>query len=84
MQPSKSLVSVSFISRGATQLLVGPASALPTLQMKVRSSTRATSPGSERAKKLLGRISSFRRMKVPASTSLVQSWSYSSGEPSHQ
>jgi hypothetical protein len=39
--------------------------------MKVRSSTRATSLGSERAfRKLFGRFSSFSRMKVPASTIL--------------
>src|SRR5919202_1509025 len=68
MQPSKSQLSVSFISLGATQLLVGPASVWLTLQMKVRSSTRATSPGSERARKLLGRFSGLSRIKVPLST----------------
>ena len=36
-----------FISAGSIQLLVGPASASSTEQMKVRSSTRATSLGSE-------------------------------------
>ena len=35
-------------------------------QMNVRSSTRATSPGSERAEKLFGRISGLSRVKVPA------------------
>jgi hypothetical protein len=40
-------LSVARISSGATQLLVGPASASRSLQMKVRSSTRATSVGSE-------------------------------------
>jgi len=40
--------SVSFISDGAFQLLVGPASSFRFEQMKVNSSTRATSPGSER------------------------------------
>jgi hypothetical protein len=49
MQPSKSPASVAFIS-AAAQLLVGPASSLFTEQMKVRSSTRATSDGSERAR----------------------------------
>ncbi len=38
------------ISAGAIQLLVGPASSLRSLQMKVRSSTRATSPGSLHAR----------------------------------
>jgi hypothetical protein len=42
------------ISAGAIQLLVGPASSLVSLQMKVRSSTRATSLGSLQARKLPG------------------------------
>ena len=50
MQPSKSPRSVAFISRGLTQLLVGPASSRLRLQINVRSSTRATSLGSERAR----------------------------------
>ncbi len=37
------------ISNGSSQLLVGPALSLEREQMKVRSSTRATSLGSERA-----------------------------------
>ena len=45
MQPSKSSFSVSRISAGSVQLLVGPASSCVSEQMKVRSSTRATSPG---------------------------------------
>src|SRR4051812_13452527 len=49
IEPSKSLRSVSFISAGAFQLLVGPASPPFSEQMNVRSSTRATSAGSERA-----------------------------------
>lgn len=49
MQPRYSSVIVRFISAGAIQLLVGPASASSTEQMKVRSSTRATSDGSVRA-----------------------------------
>jgi len=56
MHPSNSLVSVDFIASGATQLLVGPASCLWMLQMKVRSSTRATSLGSDSARKLPGRL----------------------------
>ena len=48
MQPLKSRFSVPRISAGSHQLLVGPASASRSEQMKVRSSTRATSPGSER------------------------------------
>ena len=50
MQPRKRPVSVSRISAGSRQLLVGPASSSRSEQMKVRSSTRATSPGSERAR----------------------------------
>ena len=47
MQPSNSGVQrARVISSGAIQLLVGPASSLLREQMKVRSSTRATSLGS--------------------------------------
>ena len=49
MQPSKRPFSLRRISNGLTQLLVGPAASLESEQMKVRSSTRATSPASERA-----------------------------------
>ena len=48
--PSNSASSVARISRGARQLLVGPASSSRSLQMNVRSSTRATSDGTERAR----------------------------------
>ena len=43
-------LSVPRISAGATQLLVGPASSSFSLQMNVRSSTRATSDGSDSAR----------------------------------
>src|SRR5262249_45116266 len=46
MLPWYSAVISRFISAGAIQLLVGPASASSTEQMNVRSSTRATSDGS--------------------------------------
>ena len=49
MHPSKIPANVSRISSGAIQLLVGPASCSRSEQMNVRSSTRATSPGSETA-----------------------------------
>ncbi len=49
IDPAKSPSSVSRISFGSRQLLVGPASDSRVEQMKVRSSTRATSPGSEAA-----------------------------------
>jgi phosphoenolpyruvate carboxykinase (GTP) len=42
-------VMVAFISAGSTQLLVTPASFFSRVQMNVRSSTRATSEGSEAA-----------------------------------
>src|SRR3954449_195735 len=84
MEPRKRSVSVSRISAGSRQLLVGPASASFWEQMNVRSSTRATSPGSERAMYEFGRLASESFSKVPASTSCWQSWSYSSAEPSHQ
>ena len=69
MHPRYSSVMTDFISAGSIQLLVGPASASSTEQMKVRSSTRATSRGSEAHQKELGLAS--RRRKVPASTSLL-------------
>src|SRR5579884_3545597 len=47
MQPSNSGRSVSRISPGAIQLLVGPASVSLSEQMNVRLSTRATSDGSD-------------------------------------
>ncbi len=52
--------------------------------MNVRSSTRATSDGSERARKLLGRFSADSRMNVPDATISSQSAAYSSSVPSHQ
>ena len=72
------------ISAGAIQLLVGPASSRRSLQMKVRSSTRATSPASLRARKLSGRSSELSFSIVPAATSWSHSRSYSSALPSHQ
>ena len=47
MQPSKISARVFRISSGAIQLFVGPASDSFSEQMNVRSSTRATSLGSE-------------------------------------
>ena len=56
MQPRNSLSSVARISAGSSQLLVGPASISRSEQMNVRSSTRATSLGSDRARKEPGRF----------------------------
>ena len=50
IEPSNSSVSVARISPGSRQLFVGPASASVAEQMNVRSSTRATSPGSDSAR----------------------------------
>ena len=47
MQPVKRPFRVFFMSAGSCQLFVGPASFSSREQMKVRSSTRATSAGSE-------------------------------------
>ena len=84
IEPLNRPFSVSLISTGSRQLFVGPASSWFFEQMKVRSSTRATSDGSERARKLFGRSSGFRRMNVPWSTSSWQRRSFSSCEPSTQ
>src|SRR5579859_6913285 len=59
MQPRYSSVMTRFISSGAIQLLVGPASASSTEQMNVRSSTRATSDGSVRAQNEFGFFAGF-------------------------
>jgi hypothetical protein len=50
IDPLNSPRSAPRISSGSRQLLVGPASISRAEQMNVRSSTRATSPGSERAR----------------------------------
>ena len=83
MQPSKISANVARICAGATQLFVGPASASRSEQMNVRSSTRATSLGSETHRKLFGRSDGFSRTNVPLSTSAVVCRSHSSCEPSH-
>ncbi len=83
MHPSKISPNVARISVGAIQLLVGPASCSRSEQMNVRSSTRATSLGSDAHQKLFGRSSGLSLVKVPLSTSSVVSRSHSSCEPSH-
>src|SRR5688500_10258442 len=70
------------ISPGSIQLFVGPASASSTEQMNVRSSTRATSDGSDAHQYESGFLSSL--TKVPAATSSLTSWSYSASAPSTQ
>jgi hypothetical protein len=70
------------ISAGAIQLLVGPAASWVSEQMKVRSSTRATSLGSVQARKLPGRLASL--LKLPLATNSSHRRSYSACEPSHQ
>src|SRR5436190_4278254 len=84
IQPIMRLLSLRFISSGSIQLLVGPASCLRRLQMKVLSSERATSLGSVKHAKLFGRFLGFKRINVPLFTSRLQRLSYSSREPSHQ
>ena len=84
MQPSNKGFKVWRISAGAIQLLVGPAFSFFSEQMYVRSSTRATSEGSEQAKKLPGRLAGLSFLKVPLSTNCWHRRSYSSSEPSHQ
>src|SRR4051812_10957234 len=82
--PLNSSSMVLRISAGSRQLLVGPASSSRSEQMNVRSSTRATSLGSDQARYEFGRLASLRRLNVPASTSSWHRRSYSSAEPSHQ
>ena len=73
MQPLKRSSIVFFIATGSAQLFVGPASSLFAAQMKVRSSTRATSLGCERARKEFGRSFSFSLTNVPLATIASQS-----------
>src|SRR3954466_13434306 len=84
IEPSKSPRSVTRISSGSSQLFVGPASPSDFEQMNVRSSTRATSSGSERAGEGLGGLAAERRSKGPLAARIWHSSSYSSAEPSHQ
>jgi len=73
---------IDFISSGAIQLLVGPAPPGSLEQMKVRSSTRATSPGSEAHQNEFGFFDN--RVNVPAASSFRVSRFHSASEPSHQ
>src|SRR5918997_7005946 len=82
MHPRYSSVMVVFISTGSHQLLVTPASDSSSEQMNVRSSTRATSSGSEAAQNEFGLAVSG--TSVPASTSFAVIRSHSASEPSHQ
>src|SRR5215813_10767004 len=84
MQPLKRPPSVARISFGSTQLFVGPAPSRVAEQMNVRSSTRATSEGSDHARYEFGRSFSLSFFIVPAATSSLQRRSYSASEPSHQ
>src|SRR4051794_11031807 len=84
MEPRNSSSSLVRISAGAFQLFVGPASASLAEQMKVRSSTRATSLGSEWAQYDPGRFAGSSSVKVPASTSCLQRRACSSADPSNQ
>src|ERR1700741_4900448 len=62
MQPRYRSVRVDRISTGSIQLLVGPASISRSEQMKVRDSTRATSEGSDNARKEFGYFVGFSRL----------------------
>src|SRR5258708_18478501 len=84
MQPVNIPRIFCFISPGSAQLLVGPASSLVFEQIYVRSSTRATSLGCERARKHPGRFCWLSLVNVPLSTIRSHSAVYSCSEPSHQ
>src|SRR6476469_5143511 len=65
MQPFMRPLRTDFIFLGSIQLLVGPASIFNLLQIKVRSSTLATSLGSLKHAKLFGRFLGSSFMNVP-------------------
>jgi hypothetical protein len=69
---------VFFSSVGSHQWFVGPASSFFLLEMNVRSSTRATSLGSDRKRKLFGRF--FSGMAEPVATKRLHSLLYSAGD----
>ena len=75
---------IAFISCGSIQLLVGPASFSSREQMKVRSSTRATSEGSEAQWNEFGFLAGSRRVNVPVATRASVISVHSSSEPVHQ
>src|SRR6266566_5808377 len=83
MEPVNRPVMVAFMASGATQLFVGPASRSSTEQMNVRSSTLATSEGSEAHQNELGFFLWSSRRKVPASISRSVMRRHSSWDPSH-
>ena len=64
------------ISVSATQLLVGPASSDIAEQMKVRSSTRATSSGSLRVRKELCFASGLSRINDAQAIDRYHYWSF--------
>src|SRR6266511_2017069 len=84
IEPRKSSVRWARISPGSLQLLVGPASSSRSEQMNVRSSTRATSLGSETAQYDPGRFFGSSSTNVPDCTNSLHRRSNSSSEPSHQ
>src|SRR5918993_826813 len=83
IEPRYSEVMTAFMSAGAIQLLVAPASRGSTEQMNVRSSTLATSVGSDAHQNELGFFSGSSRVKVPCWTNRSVIRVHSSGEPSH-
>src|SRR3990172_8460974 len=82
IQPWYSPRMVFLSSSGWTQLLVGPASSCECVLMYVRSSTRATSLGSVRNRKLFARFLSGIAMPRSLRSAIIRS--YSSFDPLHQ
>ena len=82
MAPSNSGVMIRFICSGSIQLFVGPALRSSLEQMKVWSSTRATSSGSVRARIELGLSFSFSRMIVPLASNSRTRRAHSASDPS--
>src|SRR3990172_10387646 len=81
MQPLYKANIVLLSSSGAIQLFVGPAFSFKEVLIKVRSSTRATSLGSDRNRKLLGRF--FSTVALPLAIICAIIRSYSSFVPLH-
>lgn len=95
MQPLNRAASLARMNAGSFQLFVGPASACFAEQMNMRSSTRATSEGSEHVRYELGRFCGLSRSKqrepatfrpvwvAPCVSSRVRFAARSVGNPGH-
>src|SRR6266446_2571621 len=72
--PANNRCNFSFIFAGSSQLLVGPAASWVREQMKVRSSTRATSPGLDPACRVARLLPPMRLAPYASCRAYFRSW----------